>query len=470
LFFSACGGGGGGSAPSNSPPAAPQQVSASQGPGAQKINIAWAPVSGATSYNLYYSNAPAVSKATGTQISGVTSTYTHNQLNSGEYYYVVTAVNAHGESGESLAANAAVNLVSFVTSTRGNMDLSTWPDAVSAGTVTGLQAADAICQGRASAASLTGTFKAWISDSTTDAYCHLQGYSGKRSDNCGQGILPANAGPWVRSDGAPYAPDIAQMTSGNWGVFYTALITDETGTQLPDATSAKAASATNVDGSVWLNLPAENACNDWTNSASVTGATGRFVAIVHGGWTGYSWNCNESHPLVCMQAGTGPALTIVPASGKKVFITSESYDGDLGGLAGADAICRTRATAAGLPNAANFKAWLSDGSTDAISRITSNGPWVRTDGFRIADSKADLTDGTIFTAIDKTESGNTLVSGVWTGSLSDGVKAVEHCANWGDNTSGTGQMGNAAVANSIGWTSWNIVGCTNSFALYCFED
>ena len=52
----------------------------------------------------------------------------------------------------------------------------------------------------------------------------------------------------------------------------------------------------------------------------------------------------------------------VPASCNpcKVFVTSTVHDGNLGGLVGADAICNSLASAAGL--AGTYKAWLSDGS------------------------------------------------------------------------------------------------------------
>jgi hypothetical protein len=67
---------------------------------------------------------------------------------------------------------------------------------------TGLEAADAICQSRAEAGGLNGTFRAWLSDDDDDAYCRIHGLSGKKAENCGQGSLPDFAGNWVRTDGA----------------------------------------------------------------------------------------------------------------------------------------------------------------------------------------------------------------------------------------------------------------------------
>jgi len=67
-----------------------------------QVTLSWNSVPGATSYNIYWSNTPGVTKTNGTEIKGVTSPYTHTGLtNYTAYYYVVTAVNSNGESIES---------------------------------------------------------------------------------------------------------------------------------------------------------------------------------------------------------------------------------------------------------------------------------------------------------------------------------------------------------------------------------
>jgi hypothetical protein len=76
-------------------------------PASVSATISWAPVAGATSYNLYWSTTSGVTRASGTRIAGVASPYTHSGLSNGTtYYYVVTAVNANGESAASAQASA----------------------------------------------------------------------------------------------------------------------------------------------------------------------------------------------------------------------------------------------------------------------------------------------------------------------------------------------------------------------------
>jgi hypothetical protein len=86
------------------PPAAPANLTATAGK--KKITLNWTASSGATSYNVkrsLTSGGPYATIASG--VTGVT--YTNTGLTSGvTYYYVVTAVNSAGESGNSNQASA----------------------------------------------------------------------------------------------------------------------------------------------------------------------------------------------------------------------------------------------------------------------------------------------------------------------------------------------------------------------------
>lgn len=81
-------------------PAAPTGVTAAGGVG--QVTVSRGAVTGATSYDLYWSATSGVTTVTGTRITGATSPYVQTGLAAGTaYYYIVTAVNSAGESPSS---------------------------------------------------------------------------------------------------------------------------------------------------------------------------------------------------------------------------------------------------------------------------------------------------------------------------------------------------------------------------------
>jgi len=81
-------------------PSPPTNIIATAGD--SQVTLSWDNVAYATSYNIYWSNDPSVTKSNGTKISDVISPYIHTGLTNGEnYYYIVTAENSEGESSES---------------------------------------------------------------------------------------------------------------------------------------------------------------------------------------------------------------------------------------------------------------------------------------------------------------------------------------------------------------------------------
>ena len=160
---------------------------------------------------------------------------------------------------------------------------------------------------------------------------------------------------------------------------------------------------------------------------------------------------------------------------KQVFVTSITYPANLGGLAGADAKCQSRAVAAGLGG--TWRAWLSDQTVSAASRLTHNaGPYKLVDGTPIANSWTDLTDGVLANPINKTEFGGlppattTCPNMVYTQTFVDGSNLVFNnaCFNWTSN-SGDGVAG--AYDSTTNWWTFSCVGslCSGQGTLYCFE-
>lgn len=352
---------------------------------------------------------------------------------------------------------------------------------------TGIDAGNAICQARATAAGLPGTYNAWISTSTTDAYCNVQGYTGQISANCGQTTLPVAAGPWVRTDGMPFAPTIDKMTASP-NLIYTPLDYDEFGNLI--ATSGYIVGFTNTlpEGTMFTGA-SWNACSDWTIGVATSGqgVVGGHIPDTIDFWTeGWGFDCSQTGHLLCMQTGAGVPLPTVNTAGKKVFITSVTGTGYLGGwadagvkagIAAGDAICQARAAHIVPPVAdpTKFKAWLSVTGTNAVARLTSSGPWVRPDGIMVAKDKSALTFGLIsgwlFTSISQDENGNYSAFRPWTGTNYDGTAlAGQTCNDWADGTTGSnGEFGNGAGA-STDWTAWGSTTCDATYSLYCFED
>ena len=63
------------------------------------VTLAWDDVPGANSYVIYWRDKPGVTKQNGTRIANATNPYTLKNLIKGKkYYFIVTAVNASGES------------------------------------------------------------------------------------------------------------------------------------------------------------------------------------------------------------------------------------------------------------------------------------------------------------------------------------------------------------------------------------
>jgi hypothetical protein len=154
---------------------------------------------------------------------------------------------------------------------------------------------------------------------------------------------------------------------------------------------------------------------------------------------------------------------------RTAFVSSVTYDSNLGGIAGADAKCAQLASDAGLSG--TFLAWLSDGVIDPDSRfVKSLGPYVVTvDDTVIADGWADLTDGTLDFPITYSEYGVVVGDSVFTNVDLDGTTkdTTNHCNSW---TAG-GTNGNHGRSISAGgqWTDYQTAACGTSERIYCFE-
>lgn len=355
--------------------------------------------------------------------------------------------------------------VAFVTSATYNANLG------------GLLTADALCEVHAYNGGLSNysAFRAWLSTATTDAYCHVQDLAGKVADNCGQATLPTGAGPWVRVDGFPFAGRIDEMVDPTNRVLAQPDL-DEFGAVIPWYETYW--SDTTANGAVHPSTPG---CASWTTDSAALSAEAGTVSASSASWTTGTSSCDDLLHLLCLESG--PALPLPPhrSGGAPAFVTSQMGNGDLSswpqaggetGLAAGDAICQSLAASAGLPAPESFVAFLSDGVTDAADRLSIDGPWIRLDGVRIADSKADLTDNSIDVPLNLTDGGTYLTNWlVWTGTFAIGVSSTHNCDGW--TSALESDFGDSGTANraSQPWAWASSPLCSFSGArLYCFSN
>ncbi len=178
-----------------------------------------------------------------------------------------------------------------------------------------------------------------------------------------------------------------------------------------------------------------------------------------------STDCSPPYQCVAHECVMPP-----PSIKYRVFVTNNSWTGNLGGLAGADQKCAQAATNAGLRGI--WKAWISDDCKDAKERLYhSTFPYVRLDGVTIAKNWDDLTDGSLSSAILVTEYGQnaTDFSNVWTATDATGtaIPSQFYCGGW-TTPSGRGGIGVWDHTDS-GWTYYGAVSCDAPGRLYCFE-
>lgn len=319
----------------------------------------------------------------------------------------------------------------FVTSTSYNGNLG------------GLSGADAKCTARATAAGLDGQYIAWLSDQIIIAKDRIPDAQ------------------YTLKDGTVIANNKTDLTDGS---IQNKINKDEFGNSV---TSLYALTGTTASG-----YRGVHNCSSWTSSSSSDRANTGSFDYINSWWTdmgsmGYAY-CNNAGRLYCFQASSPIPTPTPPAF--KVFITSTSYNGNLGGLSGANSKCQSRAQAAGLTG--TYKAWVSTANSEPKNWIP-NAKYILINGTTIANNKTDLLDGTIQNKINKNEMGNTVSwKNTYTGTYATGDGTSYTCNNWTSSSSSSyGDIG--STENITTWWSQkpsarsqcNVV----TRRLYCFQ-
>ncbi|MFH1696810.1 MAG: hypothetical protein ABH854_02780 [Candidatus Diapherotrites archaeon] len=206
-------------------------------------------------------------------------------------------------------------------------------------------------------------------------------------------------------------------------------------------------------------------CEDVSCPNTCDGTTRKFNGTCTAGTCGYE---TEECPFTCILGN----CEFLPGV---VFVTSQQWTGNLGGVSGANGKCQAAAEAAGLPG--NWGVIIATESYEPVNYLPDIA-YRRMDGAIIADNVADLFDGFIDVKINIDEYGNVKDVNVFTGTDSDGqaskspLGTYRNCSNWtSDLATADGQAGRTNSSNSFwirdssdeGWED----NCGEQKSLYC---
>jgi len=181
--------------------------------------------------------------------------------------------------------------------------------------------------------------------------------------------------------------------------------------------------------------------------------------------------CDPSDPLFAEAAVCTDACTW---KGVIIFLTSKSINGDLGGVDGADAMCRSLAEEAGLQKWEQYNAWLSVGASTAASRVPLvDRPYYRLDGLKIAETSEDLLNSKLLQPANISEHKEDLgIAKVWTNSLPDGTttSTMHDCQSFSSPEASDKAYVGLANKTDGQWTHADVTSyCSKKTRLYCFS-
>jgi hypothetical protein len=187
-------------------------------------------------------------------------------------------------------------------------------------------------------------------------------------------------------------------------------------------------------------------------------------------------DCYPETPEICIDDGECDPGEIcvdgscIPKPGPYyAFVSSlDTYNGNFGGLAGADAICDGLAGPAGLSG--TYHAWLSTATVDAKDRIPDV-EYKTTTEVTIANDKADLLDGSLISPIKFNENKGSENSRVWTGTLRSGLydSNTGDCLGWSTSDISYESREGRSDWSTFRWTEYFTRRCNTGRAIYCFQ-
>jgi hypothetical protein len=333
-----------------------------------------------------------------------------------------------------VSASFAPANFAFVTST-----------SVVPGAIGGLAQADQLCQQRATAGGLAGSYVAWLSTSTTSAVSRISGARG-----------------WIRPDGREFADSIEELLLGK---MFSPLRVDELGRDV----TANGSDPLVLTGTQMTGLL--SAYGDRAGWTDPTGNAEGGAASAEG--ADFTQNiisdCATARSLYCFGVDRRVRVGPLPAAGRLAFLSSRGFRPG-GGIGAADAVCQASADAIGLPG--SYLAKLATSSAGPATRFDLSGPpWVRLDGVPLAPT-AERYFNAPFSSSSPivTEAGTYVPSAdAWYGLSADGTFSAETtCQDWSSSVPATGVTFRIGTTKNPG----SVVvgqGCDFSLLLICLQ-
>lgn len=231
----------------------------------------------------------------------------------------------------------------------------------------------------------------------------------------------------------------------------------------------------------------DNDCNPvtiGTTDDDLDGAISHQCCNPAGGSIECGTDCDDSRPSVIApgsdwahcEACNQPCDTLMACQAgacvdaRRVFVSSSVQAGDMGGLEGADDICKNLADVEGLGG--SFRAYIRNGDVTVEERLEhATVPYVRLDGLRIANNWTDLTDGTLQAPLALDEQRELHMDPgqrAWTGLQSGEAMFDGYCSGWMD-ALGIGAAGDVPAIGPA-WQGNDFQNpCSFELRLYCIE-
>jgi hypothetical protein len=247
--------------------------------------------------------------------------------------------------------------------------------------------------------------------------------------------------------------------------------------EVPSGLQAVSASSTQIDLSYTDNSDNETRFaversldqSSWSQIAVVASQVVAYSNTGLSASTLYYYRIKACNALGCSEPSELASATTdaTGSSDQRIFISSGSWNGALGGTGGADSLCVSAASGAGLTG--NWKAVVSGFSDNVTDRISINGIVRNLNGDIVANNQADFFDSDIQNPVGYNELAVSLNASAWTGSEYDGSREL-NCQGWGSaSPADESNIGNSG-STSISWLNAFLPSnCSELNHLYCID-